>query len=548
MRIQTSRPVAAFILLFFLVSCSDSGGPTDPNEGGDPAGADAGADFDASFGESVTLDPSASTGDGLEIAWSQVAGPSVGSLSGDAPSFTAPDRVDWLDFELAVTGSEGTVRDTISILVLEDHANAFFVSTSGSDSDAGTRAAPFASIQAAIEAADEEGNGGDVYVAGGSYDGSIVLRSGTSVYGGFDDTDWRRDVTASRPVIQGERTAMWGMEANDLTIEGLEIFAADGDDPGESSVGVFLHNSSGVLLRHNRIMAGAGGAGRVGTAGPNGRSGHDGFDGTDAGTCSTSTPKAGGSGGTNSWDADGGDGGTGGLFGGFDGSDGEGIDGDGGDGGSVGEAGGAASDGIGGSGGTTISLDENGFRASSGTTATNGSHGSGGGGGGGGNGNGVGGCGGGGGGGGGGGELGRGGFGGGGGGGSIAILLGGTTGATLHENELETADGGAGGDGGRGGNGGARGERGAGGDSGFLVGAGSRGGHGSAGGHGGGGGGGMGGSSFGILEDGEATSSRDGNVFTLGEAGAGGAAGPSDGDAGGSGIPGETSEYHKLDD
>jgi hypothetical protein len=223
-----------------------------------PLAADAGADREASFGETVTLDPSASSGEDPSFSWTQVSGPAVGSLSGGSPSFEAPDQVVWLEFELAVSADGETARDTVAVLVLEDREHAFFVSPDGSDSNPGTRTAPFATIQAAIETADAQGNGGDVYVAAGSYDESLVLRSRVSVYGGFDPGTWQRDVSALRPVVRGGPMAVRATQANNLTLEGVEIVAADAGQAGESSIAVFLHDSRGVAIRNNRLVAGLG--------------------------------------------------------------------------------------------------------------------------------------------------------------------------------------------------------------------------------------------------------------------------------------------------
>jgi len=519
-----------------------------------PVNADGGDDLDASFGEAVTLDASASTGDGLSYAWSQLSGPGVGALTGDSPTFAAPSVVARLAFELTVTGAGQTSRDTVFVLVLEDKSNAYFVSPTGGDNNAGTRGAPFATLQAALDAADGQGNGGDVYLAAGTYVGSVTLRSRVSIYGGFDAATWDRDVAVFRPVIQGGPIAMQGVQANTLTLEGIEIVAADAADSGQSSVGILLDNSSDVVIRMNRILTGMGFIGRRGATGGNGAPGTKGSNGTASGIC---TPPRGGGGGGGSpiSGRNGGGGGNGGAFGGFDGGDGAGSgggdNGTGGGTGAQGTAGGggdAASEGAAGAAGATVgAVTGTGYVPTRAGNGGAGGHGWGGGGGGGGGGSVVA-CGGGGGGGGGGGSQGFGGQGGEGGGGSIGIVLAGTSNADLTDNEIVLADGAAGGSGGNGGNGGNGGGVGTGGAGGNGGAAGRNGGAGSRGGHGGGGGGGLGGPSYGLLEGVDASSFRDNNAVTLGAGGAGGPGGTSlaTGRNGAPGVAGEASEFKKA--
>ena len=520
-----------------------------------PVNADGGDDLDASFGETVSLDAGASTGDGVTYAWTQVSGPSVGALTGDSPSFAAPSEVVKLTFELTVTGGGQTSRDTVAVFVLEDKANAFFVSPSGSDGNAGTRAAPFATVQAAVDAADAQGNGGDVYVAGGTYAGSVTLRSRVSIYGGFDPATWNRDLAAFRPVIQGGPTAMQGTQANALTLEGLEIAAANAADSGQSSVGIALENSADVVIRMNRILAGMGFTSHRGAKGGDGRAGSKGGDGTNSGFCTP--PRAGGGGGGSTVSGrTGGAGGNGGALGGFDGDDGANSGGGaGGSGGSTGSqgttgtGGDAATEGGSGGAGTAVGTLAGGSYVPV-RAGTGGAGGSGwGGGGGGGGGGAVVACGAGGGGGGGGGERALGGQGGEGGGGSIGIALSGTSSADVANTEIVLADGAQGGRGGDGGAGGPGGSVGTGGSGGSGGAAGRNGGAGSRGGHGGGGGGGMGGPSYGILEGVDASSFRTNNTITLGAGGAGGPGGTSSAGAtrnGQTGAVGEAVEFKKL--
>src|SRR6266581_5057601 len=89
--------VPALSALLALSGCGSE--PSAPNV---PPVASAGLDQDVNRGEIVTLAGSATDPDGqsLTITWTQAVGPSVGALSGPMPSFTAPDAVVTLAFDL----------------------------------------------------------------------------------------------------------------------------------------------------------------------------------------------------------------------------------------------------------------------------------------------------------------------------------------------------------------------------------------------------------------------------------------------------------------
>jgi hypothetical protein len=519
-----------------------------------PVAASAGPDIDATVGSTVTLDGSASTGTGATFTWTQLSGPGVGGpLNGKAPTFTAPSDVSTLSFELSSTDGTTTDVDTVRVWVVEDAAQTMWVSAGGSDANPGTRASPLATIQAAIDAADNGGNGADVYVAAGAYDETLTLRSRVSVYGGFEPGTWIRDVATHRPVVSGQAIAVRGQASNDLTLEGLDILAAHATGVGASSIALLLDASTGVTLRWNAFTAGNGTGGAAGTTGDPGRRGSNGSGGANpTSLCVPGSP--GGNGGSNY--RAGGKGGSGGLYGGFGGAKGSGTSGgNAGGGGSTGNNGGGGGDGKAagaagpdGAAGTLFGgIDANGYQPAGGQDGLGtGAPGFGGGGGGGGGGTAVS-CGPGGGGGGGGGEGGQVGTKGLGGGASIGVLLLGQTVAQIVDNGIATGSGGNGGSGGAGGSGGPGGSGASGGAKGCelpfntpCTGVGGKGGNGTSGGRGGHGGGGGGGPSIGIVEGPAATATVSGNTFTLGTPGAGGASG------GNAGATGESADHKKL--
>jgi hypothetical protein len=424
-------------------------------------------------------------------------------------------------------------------------ATDFFVSgTIGDSTNTGAINSPFEKIQDAIEAAAAAG-GGTVHVAEGTYEENLVLRSKVSIYGGYSDVDFERDVEADTTVITGGPTAIFGDAVDSLVIDGLTVVARDitANEPATSSVAIHLHGCSEVVISGNAITAGSvagqhnggtGGNGLAGNPGINGNSGDAGGSGGDGGS---GRPGCNGGRGGNGGSRSGGNGGRG-AQGDCDGGAGGGGGAGGPGGGTAGGTGHAgppgANGGHGANGGEIGTVISAGYLPAHGANGTNGSPGKGGGGGGGGGGIGgiaekYGGGGGGGGEGGGGGGGGDGGFGG---GASIGILLTGdieTGSVTVEGNTITTGQGGPGGNGGPGGQGGSGGSGGSGGRFGcwdiWCSGPGGSGGAGGRGGDGGGGGAGGGGPSVGILVGPEAGVTKSGNTFSLGDAGPGGTIG-----------------------
>jgi Bacterial Ig-like domain/K319L-like, PKD domain len=509
--------------------------------------AAAGPDQDASVGRAVTLSGSSNVGIGAVYTWTQTAGPSVGALTGASPTFAAPETVGTLVFELSVSdGNSTSGTDEVIVSVLENKNNAFWVSPAGDDANAGSRSAPMATVQAAINAAKASGSGADVYIAEGTYVESIVMASDVSIYGGYNVTNWFRDASVFTSTIEGGPTAMQGMDTDDLTIDGLTIRSSDATASGASSIALSFAQSTNLIISNNLIFAGNGMAGAKGATGATPGKAPNGGTGGKAGSCIPSNK--GGAGGNGSGN-DGGKGGTGGSAGGFKGSGG------GGGNGGAGGKGGFASSGKVGTGGTVGGGGGHGatggssfgkvvagfYVGATGSTGGRGGNGGGGGGGGGGAGSLVG-CGGGGGGGGSGGYGGHGGRSGQGGGGSFGIILSDTSSATLANNQITLSNGAKGGSGGNGGAGGAGGSRASGGGSATGGWAGGRGGNGGTGGAGGHGASGGGGPSVGIVEQ-ASSSVQDSNVFTLGTAGVGGSRTDN---LGAKGAAGDVAEVKKL--
>ncbi|HEU4334593.1 MAG TPA: DUF1565 domain-containing protein, partial [Candidatus Eisenbacteria bacterium] len=214
-----------------------------------------------------------------------------------------------------------------------DAAGNYFVNAAtGSDANVGTRAAPFLTIQKAIDVAFAGNTRADIYVAYGTYAQSLVLRTRMSLHGGYNGTTWVRNLTAGETVVSGGATAVTGSNADSLTLNGLTIRSADATAPGGSSIGIHLVNGSqGVVISENRIYAGKGKAGSNGAPGAPGMTGSGSAgNGADGGGMSAN---GGGAGQPCSYGSQGGTGGSGNLGNGDAGGGGSGPGAGGGGGG-----------------------------------------------------------------------------------------------------------------------------------------------------------------------------------------------------------------------
>ena len=435
---------------------------------------------------------------------------------------------------------------------------AIFVSPSGNDANAGTKALPVKTIGVGITKAAASAKS-QILVAGGTYNETVTMQSGISIYGGYNSTTWAR-ASANVATIIGQTTAPFcAINASGVTNATIDRFTITGPNAtgatsaiSNSSYGIYSASISTATIKNCTITAGNGAAGVAGSAGPVGGSGGSGSQGIN-GNCDNNSGGSSGIGGSSSCSRDGGFGGVGG-YSGPGGTGAPGIGGSaGGSGGFFGNPGGngaagvfglAGANGTSGTGGapaigSTVSNIWSGTSGGVGGTAAAGNGGGGGGGGGGQNiaftgGRGNGGSGG-----GGGGCLGTSGSGGTAGGGAIAIYFASHgSGVYITNNILIT---GAGGGGGIGGTGGAGGTGGLGGSPVFFctgeIGAGGAGGAGGTGGAGAGGGGGAGGISYGIYTSTVGVTYL-GNSFTIGTPGMGGSGGASTGNPGSAGVTG----------
>ncbi|GMX66785.1 right-handed parallel beta-helix repeat-containing protein [Paenibacillus elgii] len=131
----------------------------------------------------------------------------------------------------------------------------YYISPSGSDSNAGTIASPWKTLQ---HAADVAVPGSTVYVRGGVYNQKLkITRSGSAEQGAITFTNYASEV----PVIDGTGLAVSGSEgivdltdANYITIKGFEIQNYTTAINGVMPVGIYVHGSgSNITLSNNKV-------------------------------------------------------------------------------------------------------------------------------------------------------------------------------------------------------------------------------------------------------------------------------------------------------
>jgi hypothetical protein len=295
------------------------------------AAAFAGKTQDVRAGSTVTLAGGGKGTAPLSFAWTQVFGPTVtlSSNTEQKPTFTAPADVTTVQFDLVVTDSAFPAPTTsapsrVQINVMQDPAAAHFVSGTGLDTNAGTRAAPFATVKKAISSA---AAGHAVYIAAGSYDQAetLQLASGVSIFGGFNGASWIRTgaVTQIHSLVpMAIRGAGVTGSAFPMVVDGLMVTTADATLRGSSAYGFLFTTGanatgnvvgSNVTVSNNAIIPGRGAPGFSGTDAaliPTAAKGADGDKGCQDNTCGAA---AGGFGGGLGTAIAGGNGGFGGA-------------------------------------------------------------------------------------------------------------------------------------------------------------------------------------------------------------------------------------------
>lgn len=203
-----------------------------------------------------------------------------------------------------------------------DVARAIFTAPTGTDgASCGLLPdQPCRSIDVAIARARSTGRP-HVYVQAGVYAGSVTMRDGISVFGGYD-ASWRRAAYSEAGhavrIAGGVIAVRFDAIVEPTLLDNVIVESADAQAAGASSIGVLVTGSRAVTLRNVLVDPGAGGAGVPGgdgIAGAPGSRGGDGQPGCENSTnlCTTCAQPAIGHGGASSCGRPGGAGGAPGL-------------------------------------------------------------------------------------------------------------------------------------------------------------------------------------------------------------------------------------------
>ncbi|HEX8793197.1 MAG TPA: hypothetical protein VF765_19775 [Polyangiaceae bacterium] len=144
--------------------------------------------------------------------------------------------------------------------------NGVFVATTGSDTAPGTMAKPVLSIGKGVELAQAAHK--DVYVCNGTYSENVVIDTKpVNVHGGYDCTKgWAK--VDDKPTVapsSGVPLTIRNVPAS-MTIERLQLQAADASTDGGSSIAAIASSSSDVAFSAVVFQAGAGASGAQGTS------------------------------------------------------------------------------------------------------------------------------------------------------------------------------------------------------------------------------------------------------------------------------------------
>jgi hypothetical protein len=160
-----------------------------------------------------------------------------------------------------------TADITASPACVDDGIGVFVDTTNGSDTNTGSKASPFKTIAKGIGAAGAKPR---VYVCDGIYpeDVSLTEANAISIYGGLACVAWTYD--GNQPTVGTSTLALHVDGATKpVVLSDLAFQAANGVNPGDSSVAAFVNASTQVTLRRVKLRPGTGQAGGPGVTGSN---------------------------------------------------------------------------------------------------------------------------------------------------------------------------------------------------------------------------------------------------------------------------------------
>ncbi len=145
--------------------------------------------------------------------------------------------------------SQSCVADTVGIFVSQ---------TTGLDTNPGTKEAPVQTIAKGISLT---GTLKRLYVCAGTYAEDLSLdatHDGVSIYGGWQCGTWDYLASAQPMIGKTNNSAKISGLTQPIFVEDLTVTAADGVNPGDSSVAMFVANVTNVTFERVTLNAGVG--------------------------------------------------------------------------------------------------------------------------------------------------------------------------------------------------------------------------------------------------------------------------------------------------
>ncbi|MCL2725725.1 MAG: hypothetical protein FWD69_14945, partial [Polyangiaceae bacterium] len=114
----------------------------------------------------------------------------------------------------------------------------------GADTRLGTKEFPYGTLNEALGAL---GTRSSIYICDGQYNEKLTLTHAVSLYGGFDCTSWTRNGSKPKVVSTDSHAALTlSGVSSAVTISDLAFQSGDAVDAGDSSIAVFVANSTDV--------------------------------------------------------------------------------------------------------------------------------------------------------------------------------------------------------------------------------------------------------------------------------------------------------------
>jgi hypothetical protein len=156
-----------------------------------------------------------------------------------------------------------TTRDPSVESCLVDDEYAVFVAPSGDDDEAGSKAAPVATLSKAIELA---AGGKFVIVCDAKYDEHVTVGRGAQIYGGFKCSDWRTEAGSPlfKPTTPGPALSIDAV-AERVRITHVDFEVADATSNGATALTAIVTDSPTVTFASVTLKAGKGRSGAIGT-------------------------------------------------------------------------------------------------------------------------------------------------------------------------------------------------------------------------------------------------------------------------------------------